>query len=196
MPEELIAAAAVMGRFVVAFALVAAAIPKLLERHEFEQAVRNYALLPSSLVSSFARWLPRLEFVCGLMLLFGVAVMPAALAAGALLALFATAIAVNLVRGREIDCGCSGAISARRIGWSLVAADLALAGMALLAGLVGTGVLALLKIGPSGTALGNADGLALLVLGGVLVVGFTSVAAWHRLQMSTRSLRRQLEVAP
>lgn len=195
MSEELIAAAAVTGRFVVSFVLLNAAIPKLLSQGEFEQAVRNYALLPSQLIRPVARWLPRLELVCGLMLLFGAAIMPVALAAGALLALFATAIAVNLARGREIDCGCSGAVSARRIGWSLVVADLGLAGMALVAGFAGTGVLALLTIGPSESALSGGDGLALMALAGVLVVGFMSLTAWHSLRRATRRLRQQVEVA-
>jgi Methylamine utilisation protein MauE len=45
------------------------------------------------------------------------------------LLVFATAIAINLLRGRVFDCGCAGA-APRTIGWSHVAVNVALAGIA------------------------------------------------------------------
>lgn len=50
MSHELVDAAALTSRFVLAFVFLSAAVPKLFAAHEFERAVANYALLPRPLV--------------------------------------------------------------------------------------------------------------------------------------------------
>lgn len=122
---------AVIGfRFLLGFVFFASSIPKLAARHEFSRAVANYRLLPSRLTASVARALPPLELACSLALLIGVAVPYVAFVVAALLLAFAAAVAVNLARGRTIDCGCRGAAAPRRISWRVVARDVALAAMA------------------------------------------------------------------
>lgn len=136
MPEELIDAAAVTSRFVLAFVFLSAAIPKLLRPFEFERAVENYRLLPSRLVRPLANWLPRLELVGALAVLVGVAVAPIALVMAVLLVGFATAIGINLARGRSIDCGCFNSTVPRKIRWRLVVGDIVLASAAVLVAVV------------------------------------------------------------
>lgn len=177
MSEELVGAAALTCRYVVALVLLAAAIPKLGDRGEFARAVRNYALLPISFVRPVAIWLPRLELACALALLLGVAVAIVSAAAGALLLAFAVAISVNLARGRQIDCGCSGSIAPRRIGWWLVAGDLVLAGMAGTVALADPGVLAIVGSETS-TSLSAEDGVAIAMFAVVLVLGYLIVSSW------------------
>jgi hypothetical protein len=46
-----------------------------------------------------------------------------------LLAAFTAAVMINLIRGREIDCGCFGAGAARPITWATVGRNCVLIGM-------------------------------------------------------------------
>lgn len=126
MPDEVIEVAALGSRYLLAFILLAAAIPKLVDARGFQSALENYRLLPQSLVGVVARWIPRIELTCALMLLVGLAVPAVAALAATLLLLFAAAMAVNLVRGRSIDCGCGASTARRPIRWRLVAGDLVL----------------------------------------------------------------------
>jgi uncharacterized membrane protein YphA (DoxX/SURF4 family) len=195
MSEELIDAAALGFRFVVALVLLAAAIPKLLHRGEFERAVANYALVPSRLVRPIAIWLPRLELVCAFALLLGVAITQVAALAGVLLLVFALAIAINLARGRRVDCGCIGSVAPRRIGWSLVVADVALSGMAIAAALADPRVFVLVA-GPdslntsSRSSLSSTDALAILIFTSILVLACQLASSSLAVRSASRSLRR------
>lgn len=186
MSEGLVGAAALMCRYTVGFVLVAAAIPKLGDRREFARAIGNYAILPSSLVGPVAAWLPRLELLCGLALLFGLAVGVVATAAAALLSVFAVGIAINLGRGRLIDCGCNGSVAPRQIGWTLVASDLALAAMAAFAALADPGVLGVLSSETS-TTLNPADGLAIAMCASLVVLARLVATSWIRVRRLEQS---------
>ena len=93
---------------------------KLRDVPAFCSAVANYELVPSGWIGPFATgviamelgvaaglWLPRLAAI-------------AALAAAGVLAAYAGAMAINLVRGRrDIDCGCIGAAGRRPLSGAL-----------------------------------------------------------------------------
>lgn len=114
--------------------LATAATHKLRAPNWFAAQLRAYALLPEALVKPAARALPLLEAVVAAALLLPVSRPAAALAAGALLALYAGAIAVNLWRGRrDIDCGCAGPGAAQPLRPVLLLRNGALLGLALLA---------------------------------------------------------------
>ncbi|MBA3736761.1 MAG: DoxX family membrane protein [Actinobacteria bacterium] len=118
-------------RLFLGLSFVSSSVPKLVAPIDFRRARRNYQLLPVGLVRPVAVWLPRFELLLGALLLTGVAVRVAAsLAAGALLT-FSVAIALNLARGRKIDCGCFSGSSRREITWRLVAWDVALSATAI-----------------------------------------------------------------
>jgi hypothetical protein len=63
------------------------------------------------------------------LLAIGVATGPVALGLGVSLLAFAAAVAINLSRGRRIDCGCSGPAPSE-IAWRHVVCNLALTGLA------------------------------------------------------------------
>lgn len=194
MSEEFIGAAALTSRYVLAFVLLTTAVPKLLDAREFERAVSNYALLPPRFVRPVAVWLPRFELAVGLALLLGVAVEPFAAFAGLLLLVFAIAVVLNLRRGRRIDCGCYSSVAPRSIGWWLVAGDLALASMALTVVLADPGVLALVRLESSTSAsLGSEDGVAILMLATVLVLGQMLVSSGLSLRASVDAFSRRQE---
>jgi uncharacterized membrane protein YphA (DoxX/SURF4 family) len=98
---------------------------------EFRAAVQNYRLLPAALVAPVAYTLPAAELVAGLLLALGILPVVVAAALALLLIAFAAAIAVNLARGRVIDCGCAGSVGTPQlINWRHVGTDIALAGAA------------------------------------------------------------------
>jgi len=120
-----------------ALLLLSAAWHKLAARAEFVAVLRGYELLPAALLRPVAALIPLAEVVLAAAWLTGAARGLVASTTAALLLAYAAAIAINLYRGRaQIDCGCGlgGATGAsqRLSGW-LVARNLVLAGLALLA---------------------------------------------------------------
>lgn len=83
-----------------------------------------YRLLPRAAVGPVASALPWIEVTVGTSILVGFAVTAMFTAAAVLLAAFTIGMAVNLVRGRVIDCGCRGA--GTPISWRLVGTNVVL----------------------------------------------------------------------
>lgn len=103
------------ARLALGLLLMAAAGHKLADLPRFRATFAAYRLAPGVL----APLVPALEIGAALFLLVGWSV--GSLAAAALFAAYATAIAVNLVRGRRtIDCGCVGSAGRHGLGWELV----------------------------------------------------------------------------
>ncbi len=107
---------------------------------------------------------PFAEVLAGTALLAGLGVRPIAAAVAAMLAIFTAAVAVALLRGREISCGCYGGISPRRITWLTAARNLALLAFALLLAWQAPRALALDDVYLAGrTTTSTSQALALLV---------------------------------
>ena len=87
---------------------IGAAVHKLLNLEAFRTVLRDYQILPPSLVPVVAMTIPLLELLLGAGWFVGNAVGTATAACSALLlGTYALAIAINLARGRiYIDCGC------------------------------------------------------------------------------------------
>lgn len=85
---------------------VVAALPKIADPPSFAHMVYNYRLLPGPLVNLAALTMPWAELLMGIALICGIWRRTAAWLVGALLAVFIVAIAINLLRGNAIDCGC------------------------------------------------------------------------------------------
>lgn len=106
--------------------LIVGAIPKLRHPKGFVLTVWEYHILPRPAATLYARLTPVAELFLGLALLSGALVRPVAVLAGLLFASFTLAVALNAVRGRNLDCGCFGPWLRHRVGWPLVAQDAAL----------------------------------------------------------------------
>lgn len=121
----------------VAVVFFVAGLAKTMSYRRFRSAVAAYELLPAALVPVVARAVPAGEILIAGLLVADV-VLPVAVA-GAVGAsmLFAVAMAVNLVRGREIDCGCGGG-RPRPISWRLVLRNVVLAVALVVTGLIVT----------------------------------------------------------
>lgn len=140
--------------------LATAATHKLRAPRWFAVQLEAYALLPTALIRPAARALPLLEGAVALGLLLPFSRGGAAVAAGALMALYAGAIAVNLWRGRrDIDCGCAGPGESQPLRPLLLLRNAALLGLAVLAALP-----------PLARELGAFDGFVAIAAAAVLLL--------------------------
>ena len=166
-----------------ALLLVAAAWHKLRSRAAFATVLADYRLLPAAAIPVAAVAVPVFEAALATDWLRAGSLRAAALATAALLAVYALAIAVNLLRGRaHIGCGCgfgTRAGASESLSWGLVARNLVLI------------VLALLPLLPAAQRpLGALDWLtlaaallvaALLYLGAAqLLANDTAIRSWRR----------------
>lgn len=112
-------------RLVVAGTFLLAAVPKLLDPLSFAKAIVNYRvilpLIGQGYVFPAAMFMPALEAVGALALLFNRWKRAGSLVCGVLLILFIALIGQAVIRGLNIDCGCfgTGAISralAQKVG--------------------------------------------------------------------------------
>ena len=94
---------------VVLAAVLLSGFHKLLYPADFAVSVYRFHLLPGFLVNPAAIYLPWLEAVCAVCLLFIPRFRPAALwIVLVLLVLFTAAIGISLIRGSAFGCGCFG----------------------------------------------------------------------------------------
>jgi Methylamine utilisation protein MauE len=115
------------GAFALLFA--SAALHKLLHRAAFSEAFRAYAVVPPGL-ARLAVLVPLLELMVAAALLAGGSRAGAAAAGAALLVVYASAIGINLARGRhDLSCGCGGPNDRRPIAAWMVWRNLLLAGL-------------------------------------------------------------------
>ena len=103
-------------RILLGFVFIFAAISKTGDPEEFATAISNYKLLPLFSINILAIILPWIELVAGLLLVFGISVKENSSILSGLLLIFIMAIAISLVRGLNIDCGCFGTVDGSKVG--------------------------------------------------------------------------------
>ena len=111
-----------------------AAAQKLRGFAVFVTVLSDYRLVPHGTTRACAGAVIGLELGLGVCLLIPVLRNPALAGSALLLAFYAVAIGVNLLRGRRfIDCGCMGPVGQQSLSGALVARNLSLACLALAA---------------------------------------------------------------
>jgi len=105
-------------RLALGIMFIYASIDKIGSPAEFARIVYNYHLLPGELVNLVAIILPWAEMTCGVLLVFGIYKDGSALILNAFVVVFAVAIAINLFRGVDLECGCFS-VSSRAKGSAL-----------------------------------------------------------------------------
>jgi hypothetical protein len=129
-------AVALMLRAGAALLWLSVSVHKLRDVGAFERALVGYALLPRKTAAPLARVLPAAELLIGLGCLMPRTAPLALLSAATLLALYTSAVALNLARGRRrVDCGCGGPGGPQELSPGLVVRNLALVGLLLIAAL-------------------------------------------------------------
>ena len=157
---------------------VTAGLQKWRHRDILPGIVANYRLLPDRTVSLVAGLLPIVECIIGVALLLGIGALPG-LAGGGLLLVFAAAMAINLMRGRnDIHCGCGRTDLRHGLRWSAVARNLVLA--------------SLLFASMGAPAIGNVMGLASAIFTGIaLWTAYVLMETIGMLETSAALLRRR-----
>ncbi len=111
-----------------------AAMHKLKAPAVFRAAMEDYQLIPSKLLNISSILLIFLELLSVTMVLVPATQAIGLLLMAALLLLYAGGIGINLYRGRrDIDCSCNGPATTQALSWWLVARNLVLLGLVLLA---------------------------------------------------------------
>ena len=111
---------------ILAFVFIYAGIIKIVDADSFSQSVYNYKLLPDVTVNIIAVVLPWIELCTGLLLLFGISVKENSFLITGMLMIFIFAIAISLLRGLNIECGCFGTVNGAKVGISKIIENIGL----------------------------------------------------------------------
>jgi uncharacterized membrane protein YphA (DoxX/SURF4 family) len=104
--------------------LLSAGVQKLADPNGFATTIGHYRLLPANATFLAALYLPNLETLLGVCLLFGFFSRSAASLSALLSGLFAVAVGSAIIRGLDIECGCFS--GATRVSWMHVLLDLSM----------------------------------------------------------------------
>ena len=111
-------------RLILALLFLLASAPKIMAPHQFAIAVFRYQLLPDAAINLVAIFLPWIELIAAIAILFPNTSDGAAAIFFGLLAVFTAAISIDLVRGLNISCGCFTLdADSSPIGWWEVVRD-------------------------------------------------------------------------
>jgi len=114
-----------------------AAIHKISSAAQFRVILQEYRILPEFAVGPATKIVPAVEVLLGIGWLTAASSVVIATASALLIAMYTTAIAINLMRGRvHISCGCNMAgtdDNDQRLTWGLVLRNVLLASLALVA---------------------------------------------------------------
>jgi len=110
-------------RIVLGIVFLCAAVPKIISPYGFAEAVYRYQAAPYFMVNITAIFLPWVELVSGLCLLFSKTFRAASsLVVLGLMIFFTALVSVTVFRGIDISCGCfSVNPDAASIGWKKIA---------------------------------------------------------------------------
>lgn len=119
-------------RLAIASLFIYAGTTKAWDVASFERAIAGFQLAPPWMVSFLATYLPWLEIVCGLGLLWRLTCLGATALIGALTIIFILALAYAWWRGLDITCGCFGGTGDANYPWLIARNMLIAAGIGLL----------------------------------------------------------------
>ena len=107
-------------RLIVGGVFVWAAVTKIADPLTFAQDVRNYRLVGQTLSFLTAIILPWVELIAGLFLIIGIFPRASALLISGLLLFFITLVAITMLRGIDVECGCFGTFSRQADLWLIL----------------------------------------------------------------------------
>jgi uncharacterized membrane protein YphA (DoxX/SURF4 family) len=95
-----------VARWILGLTFIYASFHKILAPGEFARIVYGYDLFPHVFINLIAIIIPFMELVAGLALIIGIYPRSAAIIINIMLLAFVAALTINIIRGREFDCGC------------------------------------------------------------------------------------------
>jgi putative oxidoreductase len=105
---------------------------KVIEPLGFAMSVRGYKIIPFAYSNLFALVVSWSELIAGVMLILGIFTRKAAGTIAILLVMFIVAIAMVVVRGMTVDCGCFSSEGGSSASWLLIVRNVALLAAAFL----------------------------------------------------------------
>lgn len=107
-------------RIVIGFIFVYAGAEKLNDPLSFSDSILNYKLFSATFANISAILVPWIEVTTGLLIILGISVKENAAIISSFLLFFIVIIAISIMRGLNIDCGCFGAGSSHEVGISKI----------------------------------------------------------------------------
>ena len=95
-----------LGRLILGYVFIYASIDKIIDPASFSDIIDNYHITPVLLNNLFALFVPMLELVIGICLIFNLNIKGASFISIALLLWFLFILSQALARGINVDCGC------------------------------------------------------------------------------------------
>lgn len=114
-------------RIVLGFILIVASIDKIADPNAFGVSIGYYRIFDTTVILLIATILPWIELLCGMSLVFGVAVRGGSMVSFVMLVVFTAAVISGIMRGLDISCGCfTHDPKVDKIGWAKVAENIGL----------------------------------------------------------------------
>jgi len=114
-------------RIVLGFVFIIASVEKVADPAAFANSIGNYKLVAPSIALFVASFLPWIELLSGLALLFGVYPRGSTLLIFIMLVVFTGGVVSAVLRGLDISCGCfTQDPSVGKVGWLKVGENLAM----------------------------------------------------------------------
>lgn len=114
----------ILCRLIFGGIFVYASMAKIAHPDQFARIVFNYHLVPGSLINLMALILPMSELITGIFVILGIFYRGARVYLIILLSIFLIAIAINVFRGVNLECGCFTVSShAKTAGLKLILRD-------------------------------------------------------------------------
>lgn len=105
-----------VARVVAGGIFLLAAITKIAAPATFAKEIVNYGIIPDVLSNFMALSLPWAELIVAFMLIAGIRLKTAAVLSIALYLMFNIAIAIAMIKGLNINCGCHTKVMAEQVG--------------------------------------------------------------------------------
>lgn len=118
-------------RMVLGAMFVTVAMTKIPNPEKFANEIGNYNLLPNISLNMMALFLPWLELITGMLLIFGYKVKENSFLILGMLVVFTLGVLSAMARGLDINCGCYSEIAVKKVGWEKVLENTGLIIMAL-----------------------------------------------------------------
>lgn len=115
-----------IARIVLGGIFILAAVGKIADPALFAKEIANYQILPTIFVNLSAITLPWIELAIGFFLIAGVRLKANSFGAGFLLAVFVVAVAIAMMKGLNINCGCYSQAAYQEVGIKKVLENLGL----------------------------------------------------------------------
>lgn len=177
-------------RLVIALVFFVAGITKLLDLEATADAVEQFGA-PKGGIGYLSVALPITELVTAALLLVATTAWIGALASLGLLAIFTSAIGINLARGKQPDCHCFGQLQSKPISYKTVIRNLILIGL--------TAVLVAQGQGNTGPSISHwFRSLTLVetvaVFTGIVLIAFLAFESWMLLHLFRQNGRLMLRM--